>query len=254
MVNAIIYKLKTGTQWQLLPVNSLISSAQISYSTVYHHYRKWCKDGSWQDVWTQFLSRFKSLLDLSTAQLDRTHSLAKKGGEAVGYQGRKKAKTSNILCISDKNGLVVAWSKPVSGNHNDLFQIENQVKTMLGQLKESAISVEGLFINADAGFDAEVLRKILDKEGVILNVAHNKRNGSRWDSDVFFDEKIYQERFVVERTNAWMDSFRSLILRQDTTIDSWWAWHFIAATVWMIKHKIKTQKKTLNDFIVYLPE
>ena len=57
-----------------------------------------------------------------------------------------------------------------------------------------------------------------------------------------FDEKMYEERFAVERTNAWMDSFRSLILRQDTKIDSWWAWHFIAATVWIIKHKIKAQK------------
>ena len=66
------------------------------------------------------------------------------------------------MCITDKNGLVVAWTKPVSGNHNDL-KFENQVKTMLDQLKESSISVEGLFINADAGFDAEVLRKTLDK-------------------------------------------------------------------------------------------
>ena len=65
----------------------------------------------------------------------------------------------------------MAWSKPVSGNHNDLFQIENQVKTMIDQLKESSISVEGLFINADAGFDAKILRKTFDREGVILNAS-----------------------------------------------------------------------------------
>lgn len=57
----------------------------------------------------------------------------------------------------------MAWSKPVSGNHTDLLQIENQVNTMVDQLKESSISVEGLFINADSGFDAEVLRKTSDK-------------------------------------------------------------------------------------------
>ncbi|MEM6631612.1 MAG: IS5/IS1182 family transposase, partial [Bacteroidota bacterium] len=75
--------------------------------------------------------------------------------------------------------------------------------------------------NADTGFDAEVLRKTFDKEEIILNVAPNKRNGSRVDSDVFFDEIMSEERFVVERTNAWLDSFRLLILRQDTMIDSW---------------------------------
>lgn len=242
LVNAIIYKLKTGIQWHLLPINSLISSAEISYSTVYHHYRKWCKDGSWQRVWTKFLAQFKSLLELSTAQLDGTHSLAKKGGEAVGYQGRKKAKTSNLLCITDKNGLIVAWGKPLGGNHHDLFQIEQQLTTMLAQLKAASISTEGLFLNADAGFDAENFRQLIEKEGIKLNVARNKRNGSTLDSDVFFDEEMYEERFVIERTNAWMDSFRTLLIRQDTTIDSWWNWHFIAATVWMIKHKIQPQK------------
>lgn len=242
LVNAIIYKLKTGVQWHLLPVNSLIESAEISYYTIYHHYRKWCKDGSWQRVWAKFLAQCKSLLDLSTAQLDGTHSLAKRGGEAVGYQGRKKAKTSNILCLTDKNGLVVAWAKPVSGNHNDLYQIEPQLECMMNQLRESGISTEGLFLNADAGFDAKIVKKTLEKEGVILNVAPNKRNGEKLDSEDFFDELMYQERFVVERTNAWMDSFRTLLIRQDTSISSWWAWHFIASTCWMVKRLAKQKK------------
>lgn len=32
----------------------------------------------------------------------------------------------------------------------------------------------------------------------------------------FFDEKQYKNRFVVERTFAWMDSFRTLLIRHDT--------------------------------------
>ena len=183
-LNAIIYKLKTGTQWHLLLINSLISSAKISNSTVCHHDREWCKDGSWQRVWTKFLSQFKSLLDLSTAPLDGTHSLAKKGGEAVGYLGRKKAKTSNVLCITDKNGLIVARRKPIGGNHHNLFQIEQQLATILAQLKAASISTEGLFLNADAGFDAENFRQLHKKEGIKLNVAQNKRNGSPSYSDV----------------------------------------------------------------------
>lgn len=49
----------------------------------------------------------------------------------------KKLKQNNILCITDKSGLVVVWSQPVSGNHNDLFEIEQQITTMLAQLKAS---------------------------------------------------------------------------------------------------------------------
>ena len=39
-----------------------------------------------------------------------THTLAKKGSEAVAYQGRKKAKTSNIPPIADENSYIVAMT------------------------------------------------------------------------------------------------------------------------------------------------
>lgn len=93
VVKAILYKLKTGTQWAYLPCKSLFRSNKIKYGAVFHHYRKWAKDGSWQRAWDKFLSKHKHLLDLSIASLDGTHTPTKKGCEAVGYQGRKKCKT-----------------------------------------------------------------------------------------------------------------------------------------------------------------
>jgi transposase len=239
VVNAILYKLKTGTQWKLLPVKSLITSGSYTWGAVYHHFRKWAKDRSWRKAWLALANAQKCLFDLSTAQLDGTHSLAKRGGEAVAYQGRKKGKTTNILLLTDRNGLVVACGKPLGGNHNDLYQIEEQVKEMLSQLKEAEIPAEGLFLNADAGFDSKKLRELLEIEGIMLNAPPNKRNSSHLDSDVLLDEEMYKERFVIERTNASMDSFRTLLVRQDTTLDSWWAWHFIAFTSWLMKHRLQ---------------
>ena len=239
VVRAIYYKLKTGVQWDHLPVKSLITSNKYSWNAVYHHYRKWVKDGSWRKVWLTILAGNKGKLDLSTSQLDGSHSLAKRGGEAVAYQGRKKAKTTNILLLTDRNGLVVACSKPVAGNHNDLFEIKEQLKEMLDQLAQAQIPIEGLFINADSGFDSTKLRQVLDQHGVILNSPPNKRNGTILDSDILLDEDMYKERFVVERTNAWNDSFRTLLIRQDTTLSSWWAWHFIAFSFWFLKHHIQ---------------
>jgi hypothetical protein len=59
-------------------------------------------------------------LDLSNLNLDGTQTLAKKGGESVAYQGRKKGKTSNILPITDRNGYIVACTGIVAGQHNEL--------------------------------------------------------------------------------------------------------------------------------------
>jgi hypothetical protein len=38
-------------------------------------------------------------------------------------------------------------------------------------------------------------------------VPYNERKGDV-DKDEYFDEKLYQERYSVERIFAWMDSFR----------------------------------------------
>ncbi|MEM6260859.1 MAG: transposase [Bacteroidota bacterium] len=238
LVNAILYKLKTGCQWDMLPINSLITSNPIGYKAVFHHFRKWIKDGSWERAFTNFGKTSKHFFDLSTAQLDGTHSPAKRGGEAVGYQKRKSAKTTNILLLTDKNGLVVASEKPEAGNHHDLYKIEDQLTHIFNQMKQQQIPLDGLFVNADPGFDAEIVRKVCEKEEVILNVKPNKRNRANLDSDQFFDELMYEEHFSIERTNVWMDSLRTLLVRQDTTSSSWSSWHNIAAIYWKIKHRV----------------
>ena len=46
-------------------------------------------------------------LNLSELNLDGGHANAKKGGEAVAYQGHKRAKTTNILPITDVNGFIL---------------------------------------------------------------------------------------------------------------------------------------------------
>jgi hypothetical protein len=48
----------------------------------------------------------RAQIDLQYMNLDGSHAIAKKGGEAVAYQGRKRAKTSNVLPITDANGYV----------------------------------------------------------------------------------------------------------------------------------------------------
>ena len=43
LVNAVLYKLKTGVQLHQLPVKSLFGDDVLTWQSVYYHYRKWCK-------------------------------------------------------------------------------------------------------------------------------------------------------------------------------------------------------------------
>ena len=71
LINCILYKLKTGVQWEFLPVNSLFSGDVLHYKTVFGHYRNWSKQGAWKDCWIQLLSKHKSKLDLSSGRFGR---------------------------------------------------------------------------------------------------------------------------------------------------------------------------------------
>src|SRR5690606_974351 len=97
---------------------------ESSWQAIYAQFARWSQDGSFQRAWQQSIGTIQGQLDLTVLNLDGSHSLAKKGGESVAYQGRKKGKTSNILPIMDGNGYVVASTGIIAGNHNDAYQLQ----------------------------------------------------------------------------------------------------------------------------------
>ena len=241
IINSILYKLKTGVQWRQLPVKALFEQRPLSWQSVYYHYRKWCLNDTWKHCWVKFLSKHREKIDLSSADLDGSHTPAIRGGQQVEYQGRKRRKTTNALYLTDRQGLPLSMSDPIAGNHNDLYNIEVQFEVVTQTLEAADIGVNGLFINADAGFDSKDFRKSCNKKHINANICHNKRNADT-DSDDYFDQELYDLRFAIERTNAWMDSYRSLLNRFDTTIESWKGFNFLAFIVIALK-KFKKKVK-----------
>lgn len=235
VVNAILYKLKSGCQWRLLPIGHLFTSEGPSWKTVFHHYRKWCKKEEWQKIYSRILSRNRNRLDLSISHIDGSHTPVYRGGEKAEYQGRKKRCTTNALFFSDNQGIPLAMSEPQAGNHADLYEIEKRVEEIVGQLSEASIAVDGLFCDLDAGFDGKGLRSALISHGITPNVCPNPRNGGDSKEDWLYDEEMYKERWKIERTNAWMDGFKAVLNRFDTTVSSWKGWNFLAFIVIFLK-------------------
>lgn len=234
IINAILYKLKTGVQWHQLPVKALFEGIVLCWESVYYHYRKWCSNAVFKQCWIAVLRKNKSMLDLSSVDFDGSHTSTLRGGEEVEYQGRKKRKTTNALYLSDRQGLPLAISNPVAGNHNDLYNIEVQFEVVTATLKDADIAVEGLFLNADAGFDSKEFRLSCKKKEINANICFNKRNGDV-DREEYFDQELYNQRYTIERTNAWMDSFRSLLNRFDTTVSSWLGFNYLAFIIIALK-------------------
>lgn len=178
---------------------------------------------------------------MSSVDLDGSHTPAIRGGEAVGYQGRKRRKTTNALYLTDRKGQPVAMSSPKSGEYHDIHDIETVMRDMMDDMAKANIRTDGLFLNADAGFDCAVLRSMLKSYGIAPNIRTNKRNGIANDS-IVLDELLYRERYSIERTNAWMDSYRTVLNRFDTTLRNWESWNYIAFSVILLRKCDKKRK------------
>jgi transposase len=239
--NYILYWLHTGCQWYQLPIEpdkEQPEKKEISYHAVYYHYRKWSNDGSLEKVWQGSIEAIEGGLNLSELNLDGTHTPAKKGGEAVAYQGRKKAKTSNILPIADGNGYIIASTGIVAGNHNDAYQLKSNIQTAFKQMKRLGLTIEGAFFNADSAFDTKAARKTCFNHGVIPNMPENKRNRKKVKRGRkrLFNPEVYKRRFVAERSFAWIDKFKRLLVRFERKAVYFLGAHYIAFAMINLRH------------------
>ena len=145
IVMAMFFKLKTGCQREHLPVCHFFEGEIPGYRTVFYHYRKWCKPGDWEKIFSRLVRKYRHLVDLSLSDIDGSHTPAVRDSESVEYQGRKKRKTTNSIYFTDRQDLPLAMSKPQKSNHADLYDIKESVDSMAFQLDGCGISLDGIF-------------------------------------------------------------------------------------------------------------
>jgi transposase len=237
IVECIFHRLKTGCQWRELPTKQFFTDKILHWNSVFYYYNKWSKANCWRTIWINILTQNRTYLDLSSIELDGSHTPAKNGGDAVGYQGRKACNTTNALFLSDNQGVMIAMSTPQEGQHHDLFQIQVLFEELCTLLKQANINLKGLFLNADSGFDSTDFVTACGKEEIIANVKENPRNSANQESEPYesgthiFDDELYQDRSVIEHANAWIDGFKALLVRFEFSVKNWMSLHFIAFSV-----------------------
>jgi len=184
-------------------------------------------------VWQGSIVTIRQQVDTTHLNLDGSHALAKKGGEAVAYQRRKRAKTSNVLPISDAHGYIVASTGIVAGNHHDAYQLPQHLKAAILDLRRLGFSLRDTYLNGDAAFDTRAARRVCFRYGLRPNFPENERNrrSPKRGRKRQFHPAIYRLRFESERTFAWIDSFRSVLIRFDRKAAHFLGKHFVIYTL-----------------------
>ena len=89
------------------------------------------------------------------------------------------------------------------------------LKALKRMTKMTGLVLAGAYLNLDAGFDSTYNRKMIVNAGMIPNIKENPRNRKRAKRgrQRLFNEAIHALRTRVDRTFAWEDKFKRLLLR-----------------------------------------
>jgi transposase len=217
--NYILKFLYMGCQWKMLPIDKDgAGRPEIHYSQIFRIFQKWLKCGAVLKIFENsvFTLDRENLLDTSVTHGDGTTTMAKKGGDCLGFSGHKHMKSEKVVAFVDRNCNVLSPMTTAAGNRHEgplfgkAFNVLKELFTRMGRsLKESVVSL-------DSAYDSFANRKKIFNAGMIPNIKENPRNRKKTKRGRkrTYNAEIFEERFrTVERVFAWEDKFKRLLLR-----------------------------------------
>lgn len=192
--NAIMYLVKTGCQWRMLPKDF------PKWELVYYYYSKWAN----AEDFDLLLSKLREKVRLKRNQ-NREPSLGIMDSQSVkwgnnrslkGFDGNKKVKGIKRHIVVDKNGFLLAVMVTIANIH-DNKAVDFLMKTLAYLLSPIKI------ILADGGYRGEIIEQVKNKFGYLIRVViRSQEKKSNFEP--------ISKRWIIERTFAWLDNDRRL--------------------------------------------
>lgn len=214
---------------------------EIHYTRVYSAFRRWVEDGCFDAIFTgSVLTLFKrKLLDLDIVHGDGTSTLAKKGGDNLGYNGHKHFKGDKVVAFCDRNCNVVAPFVSAPGNRNESPMLQEALPQLSRIAREVGLDLHGTVISLDGVYDCRKNRKLIFNRGMTPNIHPNPRGRTttKRGRKTIYDAAIFKERFeTIERVFAWEDKFKRLLLRFERISGLHYALKTLAYTMINLRH------------------
>jgi putative transposase len=218
IVSAVLYLVKTGCQWRLLPVE------YGKWQLVYYYFRRWMDYAVLEDMLYKLVGKFREEQQRSkepSAAVIDTQSVKSAAGvsKRTGYDAGKKVKGRKRSLATDTQGNVMAAGDCSAGEHDKVA-----VKTIQQQIEDYK-NVKVIF--ADGAFRGEAP---FDQKRKIKWIVVNKKAGPF---------KVLPKRWVVERTFAWLTNFRRLTKDYEKSTQCAKAM-ILLASIWITVNKLIT--------------
>ena len=226
VVNAILYLLKTGCQWRMLP-----HDFGIPWRTVYEYFARYTRDGVWERLQQALIAPTRVACGRDPEpSLGIIDSQTVKGAETTdgsGYDGGKQIRGRKRHLVVDVLGLILvlhvtaadvtdAKAAEAVFRHPRLAGSE-RLKVVLADQGYHRHALYGAMERADYGFELQIAKGLGTGHGF----------------------QVIPKRWIVERTNSWVRGVRRLAKDYERRIDSAKSFIYLRSSILMANQIIR---------------
>jgi putative transposase len=224
ILNGIFYVLRTGCAWRLLPHDL------PPWKTVYHYFRLWRKDGTWERLNAALRTDLRLAdgreSEPSAAILDSQSVKTTETRGVRGYDAAKKVNGRKRHILVDTLGLLLMVVV-----HMASIQDRDGAKSVLTKIKGKFSRLQ--LIWADGGYAGGLVDWVKATCGWVLEIV--KRN------DDVTGFQVLPHRWVVERTFGWLGRYRRLSKDYEGLPETSEAMVYAAMTHLMVRRLARTR-------------
>lgn len=217
LLPGILKVLRSGCRWRDLDREKYPSGV-----THWRRLRFWGIRLGIRNTWNLILQKLNQLnkLDLRIASIDGSLIESFNFLDTTGYSGKYRKTGTKISVITDFKGTPF----------NVLFASgeKHDVPLAMPTITSNSVGKPNMIL-ADKGYDSDKLRLKLNRIGIGTNIPNREIKNRKKQQN--YNIPLGKMRFKVERTNAWIKSFRRLHFRFDYTLASFSALTYLGLIV-----------------------
>jgi putative transposase len=224
IINGIIYRFRTGCQWNQIPEKF------GDDSTVHRTFQRWVQINLFEMIWILLTAECDelALVDWEWQAADGWLGKARSGGDEIGPNPTDRAKngTKKSVLTDASGGPLSVVIAPANVNDHKLLDATIEAIVIEGP-KPTPKKKQNMCL--DKGYDNKPSREVVKKHGY---QEHIRRIGEE-KLDRKGKKKHPARRYVVERTLAWLSKCRGLLVRYERKSENYLAQlQFACALLW----------------------